>query len=68
MTNFLTFQTGSEEKSNRLYQLLLDEGVIIRPLKANEMPDYVRVSIGTEEEMTHFYQAMDKILPEYKKL
>jgi histidinol-phosphate aminotransferase len=68
VTNFLTFQTGSEEKSNRLYQLLLDEGVIIRPLKANEMPDYVRVSIGTEEEMTHFYQAMDKILPKYKKL
>lgn len=67
VTNFITFKTGSDEKSDLLYNLLLDEGVIIRPLKANEMPDYVRVSIGTEEEMTHFYQAMDKVMPRYNE-
>ena len=35
------------------------------PLKSNEMPDYVRVSLGTKEEMDHYFEAMDKILPEY---
>ena len=29
------------------------------------MPDWVRVSIGLKEEMQHFMQAMEAILPEY---
>ena len=65
VTNFMTFKTGSFDASEFLFHLLLDQGVIIRPLKANEMPDYVRVSIGTKEEMDHFYEAMENILPEY---
>ena len=59
------FKTGSLEASNTLFEMLLDKGVIIRGLKANEMPEYVRVSLGTEEEMDHFYEAMDEILPAY---
>ena len=51
-----------------MFDLLLNEGVIIRPLKANEMPEFVRISIGTTEEMDHFFEAMDKILPEYMNL
>lgn len=68
VTNFVTIKTGSPEASDYLFGALLNEGVIIRPLKANEMPEFVRVSIGTKEEMLHFYQAMDKVMPEYKKL
>lgn len=67
ITNFVTIKTGSAEASDYLFDKLLDEGVIIRPLKANEMPEYVRVSIGTKLEMEHFYEAMDKVLPEYDK-
>ena len=67
MTNFICFKTGSSEASDYLFDKLLDQGVIIRPLKSNEMPDYVRVSLGTKEEMDHFYEAMDNILPEYDK-
>ena len=67
VTNFVMFKTGSEEASQYLFNKLLDEGVIIRPLKANEMPEYVRVSIGKKDEMIHFYEAMDKILPAYDK-
>jgi len=67
LTNFITIKTGTEEASNDLFNLLLDEGVIIRPLRANEMPDFVRVSIGTPEEMDHFFEAMEKVLPEYDK-
>ncbi len=65
ITNFITIKTGSAEASDFLFGKLLDEGVIIRPLKANEMADFVRISIGTEEEMQHFYEAMTKVLPEY---
>jgi histidinol-phosphate aminotransferase len=65
ITNFITWCTGGEEASQYLFQELLNKGVIIRPLKANEMPDYVRVSIGTKEEMSHFFDAMNEVLPHY---
>lgn len=67
VTNFITVPMGSSQASDALYNLLLDEGVIIRPLKANEMPDYVRVSLGTHAEMDHFFSAMEKILPAFQK-
>ncbi|MBY0516721.1 MAG: histidinol-phosphate transaminase [Bacteriovoracaceae bacterium] len=65
VTNFITFKTGSEEASLALFNALLDHGVIIRPLKANLMPDHVRVSLGTKNEMDHFFQVMEEILPAY---
>ncbi|WP_372654604.1 histidinol-phosphate transaminase [Halobacteriovorax sp.] len=68
ITNFITYKTGSLEASEWMYENLLNEGVIIRPLKANEMPDYVRVSLGNKEEMQHYFEAMEKILPKYNEL
>lgn len=65
ITNFITYKTGSEEASQWMFQQLMNQGVIIRPLKANEMPEYVRVSLGTKEEMQHYREVMDRILPEY---
>ncbi|RLA64690.1 MAG: histidinol-phosphate transaminase [Epsilonproteobacteria bacterium] len=67
VTNFICFKTGSSEASDWMNNHLLDLGVIIRALKSNEMPEYVRVSIGTPNEMNHFFEAMEKILPEYNK-
>ncbi len=67
VTNFITFKTGSEEASHFLYDQLLNHGVIIRPLRANHMPDHVRVSLGTKDEMTHFYSAMEDVLPRYNE-
>jgi len=65
VTNFITIKTGSEEASLYLYNQLLNHGVIIRPLRANLMPDHVRISIGTKDEMLHFYEAMNQVLPDY---
>ncbi len=65
--NFITFKTGSEMASKYLFDELLNHGVIIRQLKANEMPDFVRVSLGTKKEMKHFFRAMEAVLPEYNK-
>ncbi|MBT4792918.1 MAG: histidinol-phosphate transaminase [Halobacteriovoraceae bacterium] len=67
VTNFICFKTGSTEASDYLFEELLNHGVIIRPLKANNMPDWVRVSIGLKEEMSHFFSAMEEVLPEYDK-
>jgi histidinol-phosphate aminotransferase len=65
VTNFLTLKTASEEASLFLYNELLNHGVIIRPLRANRMPDHIRISIGTKEEMAHLYQALEDVLPRY---
>lgn len=67
VTNFSCFKTGSEEASLWLYQKLLNHGVIIRPLIANDMPNFIRISIGTPKEMNHFYEAMDSLIPEFQK-
>ncbi len=67
VANFIAFKTGSEEASRYMFDKLLDQGVIIRQLKANEMPDYVRVSLGLKSEMSHYFKAMEVILPEYNK-
>ncbi len=63
--NFITFKTGSEAASLALFNGLLDKGVIIRALRANLMPDHVRVSLGTRDEMNHFFEVMEEILPAY---
>ncbi len=67
VANFIAFKTGSGEASLYMFESLLNHGVIIRQLKANEMPEYVRVSLGTKKEMNHFFKAMEEILPEYNK-
>lgn len=65
--NFLTFKTGSPEASDWLCESLLEEGVIVRNLKVNEMPEFVRVSMGLKKEMDHFYEAMNKLMPAFNK-
>ena len=67
VTNFIPFKTGSLEASTWMFEKLLDLGVIIRPLIANELETWVRVSIGTKDEMNHYYEAMEAILPEYNQ-
>ncbi len=67
VTNFICVNTGSEQASSWLYEELLNKGVIVRPLKANAMPEYLRVSLGKKEEMDHFYQAMEILLPEFNR-
>lgn len=66
VTNFITFRTGSAEASAWLFEALLNKGVIIRPLTANQMPKHIRVSIGSKDEMLHFNEAMTEVLPEFK--
>lgn len=65
--NFLCFRTGSAKASDAFVEYLLTKGVIVRSLKVNEMPEYVRISMGTEKEMDHLEEAMNEIMPKFLK-
>ncbi len=45
-----------------IYEKLLHKGVIVRPVANYEMPEFLRVSIGTEAENKGFLQALETIL------
>ena len=45
-----------------IYDALLKRGVIVRPVENYEMPEYLRISIGTEQENQIFIDALTEIL------
>ena len=55
--NFLAFKAGDAGLVN---QKLLKQGVIVRPLAGYGMPEWLRVTIGTEQENQRFLEALDK--------
>ena len=59
--NFIAFKIGDGTK---MYRRLLELGVIVRPVASYGMPDYLRVSIGTESENEKFLSALAKTLGE----
>lgn len=67
VANFIMFETANREASTWLFEKLLDQGVIVRPLLTNGLPQHIRVSLGTSQEMDHFFKAMETIYPDYKK-
>jgi len=58
--NFVSVNLG--ENAMTIYQALLKQGVIVRPIANYEMPDYLRISIGTADENQFFIQALKKVL------
>lgn len=56
--NFITIDVGDAPK---VYQKLLHEGVIVRPLHAYGMPEHIRVTIGTPEQNERFLEAIRRI-------
>ncbi|MBO1925120.1 histidinol-phosphate transaminase [Thiomicrorhabdus sp. 6S3-12] len=58
--NFLTIEFG--ENALEIYDKLLHEGVIVRPLANYGMADFLRVSIGNNHENSHFMGALNKVL------
>ncbi len=58
--NFIAVSMGRDAAP--LYQALLREGVIVRPVGGYGMPTYLRVSIGLPEENRRFLDALSKVL------
>jgi histidinol-phosphate aminotransferase len=58
--NFITVEMPGDALP--IYQRLLREGVIVRPLVPYKMPNHLRVSIGLTEENAKFLAALPKVL------
>ena len=58
--NFLTVNFGSA--STGIYQQLLQRGVIVRALANYNMPDFLRISIGTEQQNSQLIEALEGLL------
>ena len=58
--NFVTFEAPYDAAV--LNQDLLAKGVIVRPLANYQMADYLRVSIGLEDENRFFLKALAELL------
>lgn len=54
--NFITFDC--QENGMTLYNVLLDHGIIVRPLHAYHMDNWIRVSIGTSEQNQRFLNVL----------
>ncbi len=58
--NFLSIDMGRDAAP--LFDALLREGVIVRPVANYGMPQYLRVTIGLPEENAFFLEALKKVL------
>ena len=54
--NFFTF--NCKEDGMSLYNYLLDKGIIVRPLHPYKMNNYIRVTVGTQEQNARFLEAL----------
>jgi histidinol-phosphate aminotransferase len=58
--NFIAVDVGRE--AGPVYQGLLREGVIVRPVAGYGMPNHLRVTIGLAGENSRFLEALSKVL------
>lgn len=58
--NFVSFDLG--RPAGPVYDGLLKEGVIVRPIANYGLPNHLRVTVGAEEENQAFLAALDRVL------
>lgn len=58
--NFISINL--EQTAMPIFEQLLREGIIVRPIAGYGMPDYIRVTVGLEEENDRFLTALAKVL------
>jgi len=61
--NFVSFKIGN---GMRVFRRMLELGVIVRPVANYDMAEYLRVSIGTENENVKFLSALQQAIEETK--
>ena len=59
VANFISIKVG---KADAVYEGLLHKGVIVRPVANYEMPEFLRITVGTENENDLCINAMDEVL------
>ena len=58
--NFVYVETGAD--GNDLFERLLREGIIVRPLAGFGSPNAIRISVGTPEELDELEAALGRVL------
>ena len=58
--NFLTVRFGPD--TMRIYQALLERGVIVRPIANYELPEFLRISVGTQAQLDRLFTVLGEIL------
>ena len=59
--NFVSFsipRKGEKSRAGAVYEKLLRQGVIVRPIAGYGMPDHLRVTVGTPKENETFLEAL----------
>ncbi len=60
--NFVCIDVG--QPAMRVYQLLLQRGIIVRPVENYGFPNHLRVTVGTHEQNRSVIEALDRVLLE----
>lgn len=60
VANFISVDMG--QPGQAIYQALLERGVIVRPVANYGMPNYLRVTIGSEQENAKFLSTLREVL------
>jgi histidinol-phosphate aminotransferase len=59
-TNFLLVKIGP--RALEVFQKLLEQGVIVRPCTGYDLPEFLRVTIGSQEQNERFIAALEDVL------
>lgn len=62
ISNAVMMILETEEEAYNFTQSMLEEGVILRRIHAFGLPNCIRITIGTEQEMQHFEDSARKVL------
>jgi histidinol-phosphate aminotransferase len=57
--NFVTFRVSN---AGRVFQRLLEAGVIVRPLGGYGMPEHLRVTVGLDTENARFLESLERAI------
>jgi histidinol-phosphate aminotransferase len=60
--NFATLIFESQERAEKISNSLLKKGVIVRPLRAFDLPNCIRITTGLPKENEFFADALKKVL------
>jgi len=61
--NFVMVEVGD---GDAVFRSLQKHGIIVRPLRSYRLPTWIRISIGTPEQMTRLEEILPKVLPDKK--
>jgi histidinol-phosphate aminotransferase len=57
--NFILVKTG---RGRDVFNAMQREGVIVRPMDGYDLPEYIRITVGTRQENEHCIRALKKVL------